>query len=26
LEAKKNDSYKPYNLEGVQIVELHDLY
>ena len=26
LESQKNDSYKPYNLEGVQIVELHDLY
>jgi hypothetical protein len=26
LESEKNDSYKPYNLEGIQTVELHDLY
>ena len=26
LEAEKNDDYKPYNLEGPQIIELGDLY
>ena len=26
LKCKENNEYKPYNLEGVQTIELHDLY
>ena len=26
LRSKKNDDYRPYNVTGVQVVELGDLY
>jgi hypothetical protein len=26
LQAEKSNVYKPYNVDGVQLVELHDLW